>query len=191
MTSSTSGWSGIWMSPTMVSKQAAAWGKTVAMRSSERVRWICGAMRLPLDKRRSCRLRSAAQRQRFLKMGEAMRGLLEELLGGVFGEELEDVGEGEAVLLGEGDVDAVVGGGGLQFEVEAAAEAFAQGESEGLVDAAAEGSVQDELHAAAVVEEALGDDGGLGGHGSEDGAAGDDVGDELLCAARRRRRSFR
>ena len=28
-------------------------------------------------------------------------GLLEELFGGVLGEELEDVGEGEAVLLGE------------------------------------------------------------------------------------------
>ena len=72
MTSLTSGWSGIWMSPTMVSKQAAAWGKTLASRSSERVRWICGAMRLPLDMRRSCRERLAAQRQRVLKMGEAM-----------------------------------------------------------------------------------------------------------------------
>ena len=38
MTSRTSGWSGIWMSPTMVSKHAAAWGKTLAIRSSERVR---------------------------------------------------------------------------------------------------------------------------------------------------------
>jgi len=109
-------------------------------------------------------------------------GLFEELFGGVLGEEVEDVGEGETVLLGEGDVDAVVGGGGLQFEVEAAAEAFAEGEAEGFVDAAAEGGVEDELHAAAVVEETLGDDGGFGGDGSEDGAAGDDVGDELLCA---------
>jgi hypothetical protein len=54
-------------------------------------------------------------------------GLLEEFAGGEGGEEVEDVGEGEAVLLGEGDVDAVVGGGGLEFEVEAAAEALAQG----------------------------------------------------------------
>ena len=110
-------------------------------------------------------------------------GLLEELFGGVLGEELEDVGEREAVLLGEGDVDAVVGGGGLQLEVEAAAEAFAQREAPGLVDAAAEGGVEDELHAAAFVEEALGDDGGFGGDGSEDGAAGDDVGDELVGSA--------
>ena len=134
-------------------------------------------------------MRPAAQRQRFLKMGEAMAGLLEEFFGGVLGEEVEDVGEREAVLLGEGDVDAVVGGGGLQLEVEAAAEAFAEGEAPGLVDAAAEGSVQDELHAAAFVEEALGDDGGFGGDGAEDGAAGDDVGDELQRGGLRRRRS--
>ena len=112
-------------------------------------------------------------------MGDGDGGLFEEFFGGVFGEELEDVGEREAVLLGEGDVDAVVGGGGLQFEVEAAAEAFAECEAPGFVDAAAEGSVEDELHAAAFVEETLGDDGGFGGDGSEDGAAGDDVGDEL------------
>ena len=114
--------------------------------------------------------------------GRGDGGLFEQFLGGVLGEEVEDVGEREAVLLGEGDVDAVVGGGGLQFEVEAAAEALAQSEAPGLVDAAAEGRVQDELHAAAFVEEALGDDGGFGGDGSEDGAAGDDVGDELLGA---------
>ena len=101
----------------------------------------------------------------------------------MFGEEVEDVGEGEAVLLGEGDVDAVVGGGGLELEVEAAAEAFAEGEAEGFVDAAAEGGVEDELHAAAVVEETLGDDGGFGGDGSEGGAAGDDVGDKLVGSA--------
>ena len=126
-----------------------------------------------------------------LEDGRGDGGLFEELFGGVLGEELEDVGEREAVLLGEGDVDAVVGGGGLQFEVEAAAEALAQGEAPGLVDAAAEGSVEDELHAAAFVEEALGDDGGFGGDGSEDGAAGDDVGDELVGGGWRRRRILR
>ena len=59
------------MSPSMFSKHAAACGKTLAIRSSERVRWICGAMRLPLEKRSNCRLRFAAQRQRVLKIGEA------------------------------------------------------------------------------------------------------------------------
>src|SRR6202041_2222759 len=56
-------------------------------------------------------------------------GLLEEFFGGLFGEEVEDVGEREAVLFGEGDVDAVIGRGGLEFEVEAAAETFAEGEA--------------------------------------------------------------
>jgi hypothetical protein len=115
--------------------------------------------------------------------GRGDGGLLEELLGCVLGEELEDFVEGEAVLFGKGDVDAVVGSGGLQFEVEAAAEAFAKGEAPGLVDATAEGSVEDELHAAAVVEEALGDDGVFGGYGAENGATGDDVGNELVRSA--------
>jgi hypothetical protein len=114
-----------------------------------------------------------------LEDGRRDGGLLEEFLRGVLCEEVKDVAEREAVLLGEGDVDAVVGGGGLQLEVEAAAEAFAQGESPGFVEAAAEGRMEDELHAAALIEEALGDDGGLGGDCAEDGATGDDVGDEL------------
>ncbi len=105
--------------------------------------------------------------------------MLEELAGGEGGEEVEDVGEREAVLLGERDVDAVVGGGGLQLEVETATEALAQGEPPGLVEAAAEGRVENELLSAAFVEEALGDERRFGGNGSEDGATVDDVGDEL------------
>ena len=61
-------------------------------------------------------------------------GLFEELFGGVFGEEVEDVGERKAVLLSEGDVDTIVGGSGLQLEVEAAAEAFSESQTEGFVD---------------------------------------------------------
>ena len=45
----------------------------------------------------------------------------------------------------------------LQFEVELAAEPFAQGKPPGLVDPAAEGSVQHQLHAAGFIEEALED----------------------------------
>ena len=105
--------------------------------------------------------------------------MFQQLFRGVLGEEVKDVSQGEAVLLGEGDVDAVVGGGGLELEVEAATEAFAESEAEGFVDAATEGSVQDELHAAPIVEEALSDDCGLGGDGPESGAAGDDIGYEL------------
>src|ERR1700722_16910009 len=43
--------------------------------------------------------------------------------------------------------------------------------------------MKDELHAAAVVEEALGDDGGFGRNGTKRSATGDDVGDKLPGSA--------
>ena len=70
----------------------------------------------------------------------------------------EDAVEREAVLLAEREDDAVVGRRRLQLEVEGDAEALAQRQAPGAVDAAAERRVQHELHAAAFVEEALGDD---------------------------------
>jgi len=109
--------------------------------------------------------------------------LFQKLFGGVFGEELEDVGKGEAVLLGKGDVDAVVGGSGLQLEVEASAEALTQGETPGFVDTTAKRSMKNELHATTIIEEALGDDGCFGGHGTKSSTTGDDVHDELLRSA--------
>src|SRR5262249_5372051 len=102
-------------------------------------------------------------------------GLLQDRLHRLRLQKLEYVGEREAVLLRERDVQAVVGGGGLQFKIEAAAETLAQRESPGLVDASAEGRVNHELHAAAFVEEALGDDCLLRGHGAKHGAALQDV----------------
>ena len=69
-------------------------------------------------------------------------GLLKDVLDGFRLEEVEDIGEGEAVLFGERDVDAVVGGRGLELEVEAAAEALAQGQSPGAVDARSEGCME-------------------------------------------------
>ena len=130
----------------------------------------------------------AQQRQRTIGVpapargedGRGQCGLLEDLLDGFRLQVMKDVAEREAVLLGERDVEAVVGGGGLKLEIERAAEAFAQRQPPGLVDAAAKGRVNDELHAAAFVEEALGDDGLLRGNVAEDGAAGDDVLDELF-----------
>ena len=95
----------------------------------------------------------------------------------------EDAFEREAVLLAERQDDAVVGGGRLQLEVEADAEALAQREAEGAVDAPAERRVQDQLHAAALVEEALGDDGVERRHGAERGQRVAQVGDDLLGAA--------
>ena len=97
-------------------------------------------------------------------------------------QEIEDVRERKAVLLGERDVEAVVGSGSLQLEIEAAAETLAQRQSPGLVDASAERRVDDQLHAAAFVEETLGNDRVLRGHGAEDGASLQHVLDRLLGA---------
>ena len=107
------------------------------------------------------------------------RRLLQQLLRGELREEVEDIAQRKAVLLGERDVDAVIGCRGLQFKVEAAAEALAQRESPGLVQPSAERCMQDELLAAALVEEAFGDDRGLGRHGAQHGAPADNVGDQL------------
>ena len=97
-------------------------------------------------------------------------------------QESKYVGQRKAVLFGERDIEAIVGGRRLQFEIERAAEAFAQREPPGFVDATAERSVDHQLHAAALVEEALGDNRLLGWNRSEDCAAGDDVFDDLFGA---------
>ena len=67
----------------------------------------------------------------------------------------EDIRQRERVLRPQRQHQRVFGGGGLQLEVELAAETLAQGEPPGLVDAAAERRVQHELHAAGLVEEPL------------------------------------
>ena len=79
------------------------------------------------------------------------------------------------MLLGQRDVDAVVGRRGLQLEVEAAAEALAQREPPRLVEPSAERRVQDELLPAALVEEALRNNRRLRRHRAEHGAPRDDV----------------
>ncbi len=95
---------------------------------------------------------------------------------------MKHVGERETVLLGQCDVQAIVGGRGLQFEIEAAAEALAQSQAPGLVDASAEGSVNHQLHAAAFVKETLGDDGVLRRHVSQHCPPLQDVFNRLLGA---------
>ena len=129
MTSSTRGWSGILISPWMFSKQAATSGKTAARRSSLRMRWICGGNFLAVLKAEQGERAVGVPAEAGGEDGRAGEdGLLKDVFDGFGLEEVEDIGEREAVLLGEGDVDAVVGGGGLQLEVEAAAEALAQGQ---------------------------------------------------------------
>ena len=86
----------------------------------------------------------------------------------------------ERVLVAQRQHQAVVGRGGLQLDVERAAELLAQRQAPRAVDARAERRVQDQLHAAGFVEEALGDDGLAGRHGAQDRFAGADVRDDLL-----------
>src|SRR5580765_6075345 len=70
----------------------------------------------------------------------------------------EHIGERKRVLGAEREEQRVLGGGGLQLEVELAAESLTEREAPCLVDAASERRVQDELHAARFVEESLQDD---------------------------------
>src|SRR5919108_4340718 len=65
------------------------------------------------------------------------------------------LGEIEAVRGGEREHDVVLGRRRLQLEIELAAEALAQGKPPGAIHAAAVRRVDDELHAAGLVEEAL------------------------------------
>ena len=97
-------------------------------------------------------------------------------------QESKYVGQRKAVLFGERDVEAIVGGGSLQLEVERAAEAFAQREPPGFVDTTAERSMDHKLHAAALVEEAFGDNRLLGWNRSENCAAGNHVFYDLFGA---------
>jgi hypothetical protein len=90
-------------------------------------------------------------------------------------QELEDVSERKAVLLAQRQEDAVIRRGGLQLEVERSAEALAQRETPGPIDAAAEWRVEDELHPPGLIEEALGDDRPGAGEHSEHLPTGPEV----------------
>ena len=98
-------------------------------------------------------------------------------------QELEDDVERERVLLAQRDHDSVVGGRRLQLEVEGPAEALAQRQSPGAIDARAERRVDHELHAAAFVEEALRHDARGRRHRAQRGAPGLHVLHRLLRAA--------
>jgi len=130
----------------------------------------------------------AQQRQRTVRVpapargedGRSERRLLQNLLHRFCLQIVEDIAQRKTVLLGQCDVQSIIGCCGLQFEIKRAAETLAQSQSPGFVDAPAERRVDDELHPAAFVEEALGNDGLLGRNFAQNGAAGDDVFDELL-----------
>src|ERR1700722_18182239 len=95
---------------------------------------------------------------------------------------MKDIAQRETVLLAQRDIQAVIGGSGLQLKIKRATEALAQRQAPGFVDAGAERRVDDELHAAAFVEESLGDDYSLRRHCAQRSAAHGDVIDGLRRA---------
>jgi len=129
----------------------------------------------PRQRQRARRVPAPADREH----GRLERRLREHLGDPARREHPEDRGQREGVLRAEGEEHAVVGGGGLQLEVEGAAEPLAEREPQGPVLAGAEGGVQDELHAPGLVEEALGDERVLRGEDGERLPAGGQVVDRL------------
>ena len=87
----------------------------------------------------------------------------------------------EAVAGRKRQHDRIFGRRGLQFEIELAAEAFAQRQAPGAIHAPAEGRMHDELRAAGFVEEALQHDALLRRHGAERGDLPCEVVGELAC----------
>ena len=161
--------------PGSVSGQASACGKAAASRSSARIRRSGAGTRLPLRERSSSSERCTFQRQRVSNIGAASSAWTSTSRAVVGLQVVEDVLEREAVLRAEREHDRLLVGRGLQLEAEADAEALAQRQAPGAVDAAAERRVHDELHAAALVEEALEHDARLRGHRAERAPPGLDV----------------
>ena len=99
--------------------------------------------------------------------------------------------EREAVRLAERDHDAVVGRGGLKLEIERHAKLLAQCQAPRAIDPPAERRVDHELHPAALIEEALGDDEVATGQGAERRTRRREVRDHLLGGAQWHRRARR
>ena len=91
----------------------------------------------------------------------------EDLAHGVAVQIAENLAERKRMLGAEGKHDGIVGGGGLQFEIEGAAEPLAKREAPRPVDAAAERGMDDQLHPARFVEEAFQDELLAGGDDTE------------------------
>ena len=123
-----------------------------------------------------------------LEHGRVEQRLHEDRAHAVRMEVPEHVGERKRVLRAERQEQRVVGGGRLQLEVELAAEALAEREAPGAIDAAAQRGVQDELHAARLVEEALDDQRPLGRQRAEEPPRLAEIVDDLERRGARRAR---
>ena len=118
---------------------------------------------MPPRKRGNASATPATQRQRVRKHRRIEQRLDEDFPHGFRIEIAGHVGEIEAVRRGQRQYDVVLGRRGLKLEVELAAEALAQRQAPGAVDAAAIRRVDDQLHAAGFIEKALENQGISGG----------------------------
>ena len=125
------------------------------------MRASCGGTFRPPRKRGSASATPVTQRQRVMNIGASSMAWISTCRTLAELQVARDLVELEAVRGGEREHDVVLGRRRLQLEIELAAEALAQRQAPGAVDAAAEGRMDDELHAAGLVEEALEHDGVL------------------------------
>ena len=139
----------------MFSRHAAASGNTAAIRSSACMRCSCGGTFEPPRLRGTASEIVVFQRQRVANTGASRNAWTRISRTDRRMQIAEDVGQRERVLRAERQHQRVLGGRRLQLEVELPAEPLAQRQRPRPVDAAAERRVQDELHAARLVEEAL------------------------------------
>ena len=110
----------------------------------------------PAAVRRTASARVAFQRQRVSNMGAASSACVSRCLAPSSDCRYSNTtSPAERNAAGRARARWRLGGRGLQLEVELAAEALAQRQAPGAVDARAEGRVHHELHAARLVEEAL------------------------------------
>ena len=144
------------------------------------MRWRWMGRRLPPRMRGSTRARFRFQRQRAASMGWSRTAWVSTSPAEVLDSIDWTPGQRKAVLGAEGEHHGVVVGRRLQFEVERHAEALAQGQAEGTVDAAAVGRVEDQLGPLAVVEASLDHDAPAGGQVAQCGQSGRAVGHHLL-----------
>ena len=114
---------------------------------------------MPPCQRSSISAREAFQRHRAVKIGEVNTACCKTCADGGWVKKSENVGQRKAVLVGQGNIDAVVGGRRLQLKIEGTAKTFAEGQSPGFVDPPAEWCVDDKLHPATFIEEAFRNDG--------------------------------
>jgi hypothetical protein len=95
-----------------------------------------------------------------------------------------NLGKLEAVGRRQRQDDVVLGCGRLELEVELSAKALAQGQTPSSVDATAERGMNDQLHPASFIKEALQHDRFMGWQATEDGCAGGKIFHELFGRGR-------